>query len=75
MVAGSSALETPEHVSVEMGRKGSMFSSFGRFIERTFAPHLVAFSFKDDKPQKFKDFSHRYVGSKLPKVDARHDGT
>ena len=44
-------------------------------MERTFAPHLVAFTFQGDKPQKFKDFSHRYVGSKLPKVDARHDGT
>src|ERR1700722_2701312 len=72
LVSGSTALETPEHVPVKVRRESAVFPVFGRFVQRTFASHLVAAPFENGKPQKFKDFSHRYVGSKLPKVNARH---
>ena len=70
MVARCPALETPEHIAAKIGRKGAVFSSLGRFMERTFAPYLVAHSFGHDKPQEFQDFSHGHDGPNFPKVDA-----
>ena len=72
MVARRPALEAPEHVAAKMGRKGAVFSSLGRFMQGTFAPHLVTHSFSHDKSQKFQDFCHGHDGSNLPKVDAGH---
>ena len=72
MVTGSSALETSEDATAEVRREGTVFSSLGRFMQGTFAPHLVARTFENDKPQEFKDFHHANIGSNLSKVDARH---
>ena len=64
MVARSLALEAPEHVAAKMGRKGAVFSSLGGFMEGTFAPDLVAHSFRDDEPEEFQDFKdNRWRGN------------
>ena len=62
MVARSTAFETSEHIPREVSREGTVFSSLGRFMQGTLAPHLLAGPFENDQPQEFKYFRHGDVG-------------
>ena len=72
MIARNSALEAAKHVSSEVSRKGTVFSSVGRLMKRALAPHLIASSFDDDNSEQLQYLGHSHVGSELPKVNGWH---
>ena len=73
VVPSSTTLEALEKVTAEIRRERTAFSSLGRLLKRTLAPHLVSRPLRDDKPEKLKNFSHRYNRPQLSKVNACHD--